>query len=156
MMDTLTTSNLEDTLRLEEKPEEISERNWDKMNMTACGIIRSYLIQDIKYHVMIETSTKKIWEILEGKYLIKSVENHLQLKRRLYCFQLKKGISISEHGNNYTKLLADLANMDVVIEEKDKTLILLNYLPDEDYETFILILINGKQSLDYNEVSLLL
>ena len=39
------------------------------------------------------------------------------------------------------------------IEEEDKTLILLNSLLDEKYETFILTLINGKQSLNYNDVS---
>ena len=55
--------------------------------------------------------------------------------------------------NNYTKLLADLVNVDVVIEEEDKALILLNSLPDEEYETFILTLFNGKQSLNYSNVS---
>jgi len=40
--------------------------------------------------------------------------------------------------NNYTKLLTDIANMDVKIEEEDKTLILLNSLPDEEYGTFTL------------------
>ena len=54
--------------------------------------------------------------------------------------------------NDYIKLLADLANAEVSIEE-DKVLILLNSLPDEDYETFVLTLINGKQSLGYHEVS---
>jgi len=29
----------------------------------------------------------------------------------------------------------------------------LNSLPDEEYETFTLILINGRQTLNYNEVS---
>ena len=45
--------------------------------------------------------------------------------------------------------------MDVVIEneDKDKALILLSSLPHEDYETFVLTLINNKQSLSYNEVS---
>ena len=70
-----------------------------------------------------------------------------------YRFQLKKGISIDEHINNYMKLLADLTNVDVVIEVKDKALILLSSLPDEDYETFILTLINGKQFISDNEVS---
>jgi len=42
--------------------------------------------------------------------------------------------------------------MDVVIEEEDKALILLSSLPDEDYETFVLTLINVKQSLGYNEI----
>ena len=46
--------------------------------------------------------------------------------------------------NNYTKFLTDLVNVDVAIEEEDKTLILLNSLPDEEYETSILTLINGK------------
>ena len=55
--------------------------------------------------------------------------------------------------NNYPKLLADLVNMDVEIEEEDKAVILLNSLPDEEYETFVLTLINCKQTLDYRDVS---
>ena len=51
--------------------------------------------------------------------------------------------------------LADLVNVDVVIEEEDKALILLNSLSDEEYgtETFVLTLINGKQILNYTDVS---
>ena len=80
------------------------------MNRKACGIIRSYKIQ---YHVIPETSARKIREILESKYLTKSIENCLHLKRRPYRFQLKKGIPIREHMNDYTTLLADLANVDL-------------------------------------------
>ena len=72
-MDALTTSNLENALLLKRKSDETSKKDWDKMNRTTCGIIRSCLTQDIKYHVMTETSTKKIWEILEEKYLTKSI-----------------------------------------------------------------------------------
>ena len=43
--------------------------------------------------------------------------------------------------------------MDVDIEEEDKALILLNSLPYEEHETFVVTLINGKQSLNYNDVS---
>ena len=55
--------------------------------------------------------------------------------------------------NNYTKLFADLVIVDVEIEEEDKMVILLNYLFDEEYETFVLTLINGKQTLNYSNVS---
>ena len=48
---------------------------------------------------------------------------------------------------------SDLINVDVDIEEENKALILLNSLPDEEYETFVLTLINGKQSFNYNDVS---
>ena len=123
------------------------------MNRTTCGVIRSCLSQDLKYDVMNETSVKKIWDTLASKYLTKSIENCLHLKRTLYCFHLKRGVSISNHINTYKKLLRDLANVDVVIEEKDKALILLSSLPNEGYETFVLTLINERTSLRYNEVT---
>jgi len=65
--------------------------------------------------------------------LIKSIKNRLYLIMRLYRFQLKNEISIGEHMNNYTKLLADLANVNEVIKDEDKALILLSSLPDEEY-----------------------
>jgi len=72
----------------------------------------------------------------------------LHLKRRFYRFQLKKEIS-----NNYTKLLAYLTNVNEVIKDEDKALILLSSFPNEEYETFVLTLVNGKASLSYNDVS---
>ena len=68
---------------------------------------------------------------------MKSIENQLHLKRRLYYLMLKKEIYIGEHINNYMKVLADLVNVDEVLKDEDKTLILLSSLPDEDYETFV-------------------
>ena len=84
---------------------------------------------------------------------MKSIESQLLLKRRLYRFQLKKGLSIAEHMNDYTNLLTDLVNLDVNIEEEDMTIIFLNSLPDGEYETFILTFINGRQALNYNDMS---
>jgi len=72
-----------------------------------------------------------------SKYLMKSIESRLHLKRRLYSFQLKRGVFISDYIKTYTKLLANLAKVDVVIEEKDKAFILLSSLLDEGYETFV-------------------
>jgi len=77
----------------------------------------------------------------------------LHLKRRFYRFQLKGGISISDHINNYKKLLTDLTNLNVVIEDEDKVSILLNSFPDEGYEIFVLTLINGRTSLSCSEVT---
>jgi len=103
--------------------------------------------------VLHETSARQLWEILEKKYLTKSIESWLQLKSKLYSFQMQRGCSINEHLNRYTRLLTDLDNMDVETNEEDKAVILLNSLPREEYETFTLTLINGRKSLNYNEVS---
>jgi len=43
VMNALTASNLENTLRLKEKLKETSEKDWDKMNKMVCGLIRSCL-----------------------------------------------------------------------------------------------------------------
>ena len=108
------------------------------MNRSACGLIRSCLSQDIKYLAQHETSAKHLWETLEKKYLTKSVESRLQLKSKMYRFQMKKGSTVNEHNNRYTKLLTDLVNVDVIVEEEDKTIIFLNSLPEEEYETCLL------------------
>jgi len=60
---------------------------------------------------------------------------------------------MDEHMNNYTKILTDLVNVVVKIDEEDKAVILLNSLPDEEYEIFTLTLVNGRQTLNYSEVS---
>ena len=108
------------------------------MNRSACGLIRSFLTQDIKYHVLHETSAGQLWEILEKKYLTKSIESRLQLKSKLCGFQMQRGCSVNEHLNCYMKLLTDLINVDVEIDEEDKMVILLNSLPQEEYETLLL------------------
>ena len=108
VMDALTASNLEDTLRLDKKRSTTTEEEWDEMNRSACGLIRSCLTQDIKYLMLHETSARQLWEILKRKYLTKSIESRLQLKSKLHGFQMKKGCSVNEHLNLYTKLLTDL------------------------------------------------
>jgi len=46
--------------------------------------------------------------------------------------------------NNYTKLFADLTNVDEVINDEDNALIMLSSLSDDDYETFILTFVNDQ------------
>ena len=69
---------------------------------------------------------------------------------------MRREASISDHINTYTKLLVDLANVDVVIEEEDKVLILLSSLLDEGYETFVLTSINGRTSFSYAMITMAL
>ena len=44
---------------------------------------------------------------------------------------------MNEHLNRYNKILADLQNLDVEIEDEDKALLLLNSLPDASYHYII-------------------
>ena len=60
---------------------------------------------------------------------------------------MQRGCSVNEHLNRYAKLLTDLVNVDVETSEEDKAVILLNFLPREEYEAFTLTFLNGRQSL---------
>ena len=60
VMDALTESNLEDTLRLEERPEETSKKDCYMMIKIACALIRSCLTQDIKCHVLYESFARNL------------------------------------------------------------------------------------------------
>ena len=93
-------------IALEDKPEEMSDKDWDKINRQACGSIRLCLAKDQKYFVMREIKAKELWKMLADKYMTKSVENRLYLKKKLFRFQYHVGISMSKHLNDYNKILA--------------------------------------------------
>ncbi|KAK8934286.1 hypothetical protein KSP39_PZI015019 [Platanthera zijinensis] len=152
VLDALCALNLEEAVESEDCPEGMTEKTWLKMNRSACGLIRNCVTQDIKYGIMTETSAVKMWGFLESKYMTKSVENRLHMKRRLYRFTMRKGVSIDDHLNEFTKLLADLFNLDEEVKDEDKALLLLNSLPDS-YENFIMTLIHGTDVLEYGEVT---
>ena len=72
---------------------------------------------------MREMKAKEFWKKLEDKYMTKSVENHLYLKKKLFRFQYRVGISMSEHLNDYNKILADLQTSDVYIRNEDSLVV---------------------------------
>ena len=116
-------------ITLEEKLEDISEKEWVKMNRQACSSMRLCLAKDQKYFVMHERVAKDLWRKLEDKYMTKSVENRLYLKK-LFRFIYKEGTNIRNHLDAYDKILADLMTLNVEIADEDKALYLLNSLSD--------------------------
>uniref|UniRef100_A0A5B7BZJ7 Putative copia LTR rider n=1 Tax=Davidia involucrata TaxID=16924 RepID=A0A5B7BZJ7_DAVIN len=152
VMDVLFQQELDITLDLEGKPDDISEKDWIKMNRQACGTIRLCLAKDQKYFVMRETSARVLWQKLENKFMTKSIENRLYLKKKLFQFQYKKGTSMLKHLDNFNKVLADLQNLDEEIKEEDKALLLLNSLPDS-YDHLTTTLLYGKDKIKFDDVS---
>lgn len=148
--DVLTQQDL--NIALEDKPATMSDVDWQKLNRLACSTIRLCLAKPQKYAVMRETSAKELWQKLEDKYMTKSIENRLYLKKRLYRFQYKEGSKMIQHIDAFNKLIADLLNLDEEIEEEDKALILLNSLPDS-YDHLATTLIHGKDTIKFDDVS---
>ncbi|KAJ8637632.1 hypothetical protein MRB53_011899 [Persea americana] len=103
---------------------------------------------------MTETSAKELWQKLEEKYMTKSLENRIYLKKKLFHFECHQGVSITEHLNGFNKIIPDLMNIDVKINDENKALLLLNSIPNS-YNHFTHTLINGKIEVKYDVVSLL-
>ncbi|KAJ9558432.1 hypothetical protein OSB04_013046 [Centaurea solstitialis] len=139
-------------LALEEKPEEMSAADWNRINKMACSTIRLCLAKQQKFNVMRETLAKELWQKLEDKYMTKSAENRLYKKKRLFYFKYKEGTKMIAHLDAFNQLVADLLNLDEEIKDEDKALILLNSLPDS-YAHLTTTLLHGKVTIGFEEVS---
>ena len=73
-----------------------------------------------------EKTTVGIWAKLEGLYVTKSVVNMLCLKQALYSFKMQEDKSIDEQLDIFNKLILDLENIDVSIDDEDQALLLLS------------------------------
>ncbi|KAJ8648884.1 hypothetical protein MRB53_001907 [Persea americana] len=62
---------------------------------------------------------------------------------------------MTEHLDDFNKIIVDLMNIDVKIDDEDKALLLLNSLPDS-YDHFTHTLINRKTEVKYDVVSAIL
>ncbi|KAL9453765.1 hypothetical protein AB3S75_009385 [Citrus x aurantiifolia] len=109
----------------------MDDKEWKKINRQSCGSICLCLAKDEKYSITRETSTKKLWETLKERYMKKNVENRLYMKKKLYRFIYAPNVSMNDHVNSFNKILAGLLNVDEKFEDEDKTLLLLNSLPNE-------------------------
>ncbi|KAK3016711.1 hypothetical protein RJ639_005649 [Escallonia herrerae] len=80
--------------------------------------------------------------------MTKSLTNCLYLKQRLYTLRIKEGTSISDHLDEYNKVILDL---DIKVEDKDKALLLLCSLPPS-YKHLVTTLLYRKDSISMEEV----
>ena len=66
---------------------------------------------------------------LESQYMTKSLTNRLCMKQRLYTIQMKEGAPISNHLNEFNRIVIDLKNIECKVEDEDQALIVLCSLP---------------------------
>ncbi|PWA96018.1 zinc finger, CCHC-type [Artemisia annua] len=98
-----------------------------------------------------ETTAAGIWTKLTSLYMTKSLANRLYLKKKLYTYYMSPVTKLGDHTDEFNKLILDLANIDIEIEDEDHALMLLTSLPSS-YENFVETLLYGRESLTMEDV----
>ncbi|GJW10852.1 hypothetical protein Tco_1576679 [Tanacetum coccineum] len=88
---------------------------------------------------------------LTSLFMTKSLANRLYLKKKLYTYYMSQCTNMGDHIYEFNKLILDLANIYIEIEDEDQTLMLHTSLPSS-YENFVETLLYGRESLTMEDV----
>nr|GEU43489.1 retrovirus-related Pol polyprotein from transposon TNT 1-94 [Tanacetum cinerariifolium] len=116
---------------------------------------RVFELSEVLREVTKETTAAEIWTKLTSLYMTKSLANRLYPKKKLYTYYISSGTKLGDHIDEFNKLILDLANIDIKIEDEDQTLMLLTSLPSS-YKNFVETLLYGRESLTMEDVSKIL
>ena len=121
------------------------------INNKAHSTIILHLFNEVLREVAKEKTASGLWAKLEELFLRKSLAKKLYMKRKLYTFSMKEGTVMKDHLDEFNKLILDLENVSIILEDEDMALILLSSLPDS-YEHFVDTLLYGRQTLTLKDV----
>ena len=123
------------------------------INNKAHNTIILHLLDEVLREVAHEKSTFGLWSKCEELFLRKSLAKRLYMKRKLYMFSMKEGTTMTDHLDEFNKLILDLENVNINLEDEERALILLSLLPDS-YEHFVDTLLYQRQSFTLKDVSI--
>ncbi|GKD75877.1 zinc finger, CCHC-type containing protein [Tanacetum coccineum] len=98
-----------------------------------------------------KTTAAGIWTKLTSLYMTKSLANKLYLKKKLYTYYMSPCTKLGDHIDKFNKLILDLANINIEIEDEDQALMLLTSL-SSSYENFVETLLYERESLTIEDV----
>ncbi|GKC14496.1 zinc finger, CCHC-type containing protein [Tanacetum coccineum] len=138
---------------LEVLPTDMEAQTKAELNKKAHSAVILCLGNKVLREVTKETTAVGVWSKLETLYMEKSLANKLYLKKKLYTFYMPAGQKISEHIDEFNKIVLDLANIEVKFEDEDLALLLLTSLP-ASYEHFVDTFLYGWEALTLEDVIL--
>lgn len=80
-----------------------------------------------------EKTAADMWAKIESTYMTKSLAQKLCMKQKLYSFYMVENKSIMEKLPGFHKIIYNLQNIEVKIEDEDKVLLLLSSLPNLEF-----------------------
>ena len=134
----------------------MSDEDWEEMDLEARASIILCLESDVLFLVDGEETTMDVWLKLESTFMTKSLTNRIYLKSKLYTYKMEEGSSIREYINKFDRIISDLKDIEVTVEDENQALLLLLSLP-KSYENLVqtLMLVGDTLSMDETRTTLL-
>ncbi|GJU50579.1 hypothetical protein Tco_1220134 [Tanacetum coccineum] len=136
---------------LEVLPEDMEAQAKALLNKKSHSTVILCLGNKVLREVTEEKTAAGVWSKLETLYMTKSLANKLYLKKKLYTLCMPAGQKISEHIDEFNKIVLDLANIKVKFKDEDLALLLLTSLPPS-YKHFVDTLLYGREALTLEDV----
>ncbi|KAK2414619.1 alpha carbonic anhydrase [Trifolium repens] len=125
-------------------PANLSDAEKTEMDEKAHSAIILCLGDKVLREVAKEKTAVEMWTKLDSLYMTKSLAHKQLLKQQLYFFRMVENKSVVEQLTEFNKIIDDLANVDVNLEDEDKAFHLLCALP-KSYEHLKDALLYGKE-----------
>ena len=140
----------------EKKHKDMSDEDWEELDLEARASIILCLERDVAFLVDGEETAAGVWSKLETTFMTKSLTNRIYLKSKLYTCKMEEGSSIREYINKFDRIISDLKDIDVTVEDEDQALLLLLSLP-KSYENLVqtLMLVGDNLTMDETRMALL-
>ena len=133
----------------------IEEKRHTNMTEKANSAILLGLGDEVLQEVIEEKSAKAVQDKLEDLYLKKFMANKLYLKKRLYALLMEDNKPLKIHLDDFNRIILDLKNINIKIDDEDQAIILLSSLPKR-FQHFVDTMLYGKTTLSMDEVKVAL
>ncbi|CAJ2659183.1 unnamed protein product [Trifolium pratense] len=120
---------VEALLGISNMPNTLSNAEKSEMNDKALSVIILCLADNVLREVAKEKTAAAMWTKLDALYMTKSLAHKQCLKVRLFFFRMVENKPVVEQLSEFNKIIDDLANIDVNLEDEDKAFHLLCALP---------------------------
>jgi precorrin-2 methylase len=110
-------------------PATLSAAEKTEMDEKALSAIILCLGDKVLREVAKEKTAAAMWTKLDSLYMTKSLAHKQLLKQQLYFYRMVDNKSVVEQLGEFNKIVDDLANIDVVLEDEDKAFHLLGAFP---------------------------